>query len=36
MFCYESALIEEKQLICNIGGLVLGCFFGLGFVLFAG
>jgi hypothetical protein len=36
MFCLESALIEEKALVCDIGRFVLGCFFGLGFVLFAG
>jgi hypothetical protein len=36
MFCLESALIEEKLLVAEMELFVLGCFFGLGFVLFAG
>jgi len=35
-FVLESARIEEKQLIAEMEQFVLGCFFGLGFDLFAG
>jgi hypothetical protein len=36
VFYFRKYFDRRKALICNIGKLVLGCFFGLGFVLFAG